>query len=155
MFVAWPGGDPKFSLQKGGDAVWHVFKILFTGMFPKEKMISLLIKNTTDSRRANRLIRAADWVRERGQVHPISEDPTTEESIGILFNIIRRRKKISLEKLAYRSGFAIEELIAFEAGLLPRFRMCKMLPEIAKEIKIDHTALLRQLQSYTPPRFSK
>ncbi len=93
----------------------------------------------TDPHKLDRLIRAARWVRGRGQVRPLTEDPTAEESLGILFNIARRRRHISLESLAIQTGFQLEELVAFEMGLVPRPRVCEMLPQIAATmgIRID------------------
>lgn len=154
--AAQTGGSPEKRQRKGGDPTWHVFKSLSAiGKILKEKMIKLQSKNKPVSHGVNLLIRAADWVREKGQVRPISEDPALEESIGILFNIIRRRKKVTLEKLANRSGFPIEELIAFEAGLLPRLRMCEMLTGIAAKAGIDFDDLAQQFRSSTNPRSSK
>ncbi|MEW5938924.1 MAG: hypothetical protein AB1750_04625 [Chloroflexota bacterium] len=146
--VIWLGENPEIPFQKGDDAAWHVFKfVLDKYTYLKEKMTNLPIRNSTDSPRANLLIRAAEWVREKGQVRPISEVPVLDEYIGILSNVIRRRKRMSLEILAKRSGYEIEELIAFEAGLLPRLRMCIMLPAIAKAAGLDHESLLQPIHS--------
>lgn len=105
-------------------------------------MSSLSKDISTDSHPANLLMRAANWVREGGQVHPISEDPTAEESLGILFNIVRRRKKISLEALSLVSGLTVEELIAFEAGMLPGLRIREILPDLTRGVGMDPSSLL-------------
>jgi hypothetical protein len=136
------------SYKKGGN---HSYSLLmrpanFLLVKSKKEMKTSYIKKPMDSRKVNLLISAAEWIRDRGQVRPISDIPVLEEEIGILFNIIRRRKKITLEKLATKSGFQMEELIAFEAGLLPRLRMCEMLPVLAKRVGFAYEDLLRQIQ---------
>lgn len=143
-FVVRAEGGPGTCRHKGGGPRWSVFKLLSTiNNYFKEKMTTLQIKHKPDSHRVNLLVRAAGWVREKGQVRPISEDPVLEESIGILFNIVRRRRKVTLENLEILSGFAMEELVAFEAGLLPRLRMCKMLPNLAKIMGITNEELFK------------
>jgi len=112
-------------------------------------------KNSTGSQHVSLLIRAADWARERGQVRPVSDVPAPEEQIGILFNTIRRREKFTLDKLANKSGFEIEELVAFEAGLLPGLRMCEMLPVLAKSVGFSHEELLQQLQKNVTKLFNQ
>lgn len=140
--------SPKNSSDKGGDPAWPIFRFLFSkNMYFKEKMTSPPNSNVICSPMVNQLMRAADWVREKGQVRPLSEDPALEESLGILFNVIRRSKKISLERLADRSGFEVGELIAFETGLLSRHRMCEILPKIAEAVGIEAEDFLQQIQT--------
>lgn len=135
---AWPNAGLIPPAHKGGDPNWHVFECSSDKkVILKEENISLSDRNPTDSQRVNLLMRAADLVRERGEVRPISDVPVIEESIGILFNQVRRRRKISLERMEQSTGFAVEEIIAFEAGLLPRLRMCEMLPNLAREVGVD------------------
>jgi len=119
------------------------------GMFFLEKEMKTVYSqnSSTDLPDVNPLIRAADWVRAKGQIRPISDVPVPEEQIGILFNLIRRRKKFTLEQLARKSGYEIEELIAFEAGLLPRLRMCEIFPDLARNVGFADKKLLQKLQS--------
>lgn len=113
----------------------------------KEEMKTSNRKNLPDSQPVNQLIRTADWVRARGQIRPISDDPAPEENVGILFNIIRRRKNLSLERLASLTGYKIEELIAFEAGLLKRLRMCEMLPALAETVGVNQENWLQEFRT--------
>lgn len=139
------GGSPEKQQLKGGEPAWRVFNpFIVIGKIIKEKMTKPQHKNSPKSHGVNLLIRTAGWVREKGQVRPISEDPVLEESIGILFNILRRQKKITLENLAKMSGLEIEELIAFEAGLLPRLRVCEILPDLTRSIGIAYEELLHK-----------
>lgn len=139
------GGSPEKHQLKGGEPAWRVFNpFIAIGKIVKEKMTKLQHKNSPDSHGVNLLIRTAGWVREKGQVRPISEDPVLEESIGILFNILRRRKKVTLENLAKTSGLEIEELIAFEAGLLPRLRVCEILPDLTGSVGVACEELLHK-----------
>jgi hypothetical protein len=141
-YSSWPEKDPIPFICKGGDPNWHVFEFpVEKEMILKEKNISLLDMYPTDSQQVNLLMRAADLVRERGQVRPLSDVPVIEEAVGIFYNQVRRRRKISLERLARDTGFAIEEIIAFETGLLPRLRMCEMLPNLAREVGVDFARL--------------
>lgn len=143
--TASPEDDRTCFIRKGGDPNWHVFEFpAEKEMILKEKNISLPYKHPTDSHRVNLLMRAAELVRERGQVRPISDVPVIEESVGIIYNQVRRRRNFSLERLASASGFAIEEIVAFEAGLLPRLRMCEMLPNLAREVGMDFARLFPQ-----------
>jgi hypothetical protein len=113
----------------------------------KEEMKTSNSGNNPDSQLVNQLIRTADWVRARGQVRPISDDPAPEEQVGILFNIIRRRKNLSLERLASLTGYKIEELIAFEAGLLKRLRICEMLPALAEIVGVNQENWLQEFRT--------
>ena len=141
-----PRGELIISSRKGGDWWPRNFKRLVGNIQLKKEMNTLPTNNSTDSQTVNLLIRTADWVGIRGQVRPVSEVPVPEEEIGILFNIIRRRRKITLENLASTSSFHVEELIAFEAGLLPRLRTCEMFPELAKRVGFVPEDLLQQIQ---------
>lgn len=140
------GGIPD-SYMKGGDqplqTVWRI-----SSMFSRKKEMKSVHgqKSTPDLPNVNPLIRAADWVRARGQIRPLSDDPVPEEQIGILFNIVRRRKKLTVERLAERTGYKMEELIAFEAGLLPRRRVLEMLPDLARHVGFAYKELLQTLQ---------
>lgn len=124
--------------MKGGESVHIMFTLEKKNILCKEEMKTSKSKNTPDSQLVNHLIRTAEWVRTRGRVRPISEDPALEEQVGILFNMIRRRKKISLERLANETDFKIEEIIAFEAGMMKRLRMCEMLPVLAESVGIKN-----------------
>jgi len=86
---------------------------------------------------ADHLIRAATLVRTRGEMCQLDADPTVEETIGILVNKMRRKKKIPLDQFSTNIGFSIEEIIAFEAGLLPKDKLCKMLPVILSTLGIN------------------
>src|SRR5690606_10148526 len=103
--------------EKGGDYAYslfmrliHTVNILLAKL--KKEMNIRYFKKSIDSQKVDLLIRAAAWIRLRGQIRPISDIPAPEEEIGILFNVMRRRKKLSLEKLANQTGIPMEELIA-------------------------------------------
>lgn len=143
------GGNPH-SCPEGGDqslqTSWHS-PSMFLGR--KENKTVYKPSSSMDLQSVNPLIRAADWVRRKGQIRPISDVPVPEEQIGILFNVIRRRRNLTLERLAKDTGYKMEELIAFEAGLLPRRRMMEMLPTIAKKVGFAYQELLQKLQQNT------
>lgn len=148
IISAWPGADLIPLVHKGGDPNWHVFEFpADKEVILKEKNISLPDRNPSDSHQVNLLIRAADLVRERGEVRPISDVPVIEESVGIIYNQVRRRRKISLERIARATGFAVEEIVAFEAGLLPRPHMCEMLPNLAREVGVEFESLFPNYRS--------
>lgn len=144
---AWPKDKVTCQYYGGGEPL-HVMrspkekKITF-----KEEMKTSTHRNSPDSQPVDQLIRTADWVRARGQIRPVSEDPVLEEQIGILFNILRRRKNITLERLANQTGYRIEELIAFEAGLLKRLRMCEMLPVLAEIVGVKQEEWPHEIRS--------
>lgn len=145
---ALPGSGLYPLTRKGGDANWHVFECSDDKeVILQEENISLSNTNPTDSQRVNLLMRAADLVRERGEVRPLSDVPAIEESIGIIYNQVRRRRKISLDRIARATGFTVEEIIAFEAGLLPRMRMCEMLPNLSREVGVDIESLFLKNRS--------
>jgi hypothetical protein len=78
-----------------------------------------------------------------GAPHPDSE-PTPEEMLGLTVGILRRRNNISRLNFARSIGCSVEELVALEAGLMPKNTMQKYLPAIAQEIGIDPTSLQPQ-----------
>lgn len=149
------GGNPD-SYRKGGDpALQTVWRI--TSMLSLEKEMKSVYKQKPflDLQNVNPLIRAADWVRTKGQIRPISDDPVPEEQIGILFNIVRRRKNLTVERLAEITGYRMEELIAFEAGMLPRRRMLEMLSDLARHVGFAYKELLQTLQQQNKNNFNK
>ena len=127
--------------MKGGKSLYIMSAPKKKDIPYKEEMKTSNSRNNPDSQLVNHLIRTAEWVRARGQIRPISEDPAPEEQVGILFNILRRRKRISLERLANETDYKIEEIIAFEAGLLKRVKMCEMLPVLAESVGIEENWL--------------
>ncbi len=91
---------------------------------------------------AERLWRAAQMFCQNGvDVPPIDAEPTPEEMLGLTVGILRRRKNISRLKFAQSIGCSIEELLAFEAGLLSKSVMLKYLPTMAQEIGLDLDSL--------------
>jgi hypothetical protein len=120
-------------------------------LFDKEELSINVQEPTKELPVVNRLIRTADWVCLRGQIRPISAVPAPEEQIGILINILRRRRRLAVEQLAIRCGYEVEELIAFEAGLVSRRRVLEMLPNLARNVGFADQDLLQILQ----PRNSK
>lgn len=112
----------------------------------KKEMVRLTMQ-TPNSTKVKHLIRAAAWIRQRGEVREISEDPVPEETIGILLNILRRDKNISLEDLQNRSGIPVEELIAFEAGMMPRKKIIKILPDLIRALGISSKKSIRNCTS--------
>lgn len=99
---------------------------------------------------AETLWNAAQMVRRKGVV---DLQPTGElkphEILGLAIGIVRRRKKITLNELANKTGFSIEELLAFEAGLLPGRELIKYLPAILREVKISRKSIKPLLQKIT------
>jgi len=76
--------------------------------------------------------RAAQMFCQNGvEVSPIDAEPTPEEMLGLTIGILRRHKHISHEKFARSIGCSVEELLALEAGLLPKKVILKYLPAIA------------------------
>lgn len=143
--LAWPKDEINKQYWRGGESSCVMKSPNNKNITIKEEMKTSNSKNVPDSQNVNLIIRTAAWVRARGQMRPISEDPVIEEQVGILFNIIRRRKNITLEKLANQTDYKIEELIAFEAGLLKRLRMCEMLPKLTKIVGVNQEKWLRAI----------
>src|SRR5262245_23888685 len=87
---AWPARRGSgYSRKKGGDRARQLFKYPVHVMNkPIKEMKTLKTTNPTDSHSVNRLIRAAKWIREKGQIRPLSDTPELEEEIGILFNVV-------------------------------------------------------------------
>ena len=82
--------------------------------------------------------------KNRDETPRSGSEPTPEEMLGLTIGILRRRQNISRPNLAQSIGCSVEELLALEAGLLPKNRMLKYLPVIAHEIGIDLTSLQPQ-----------
>jgi hypothetical protein len=145
---AWPVGGTDSHKQKGGARPHSHFIPLsrISVLKKKKEMKTSKTQTPADSHTVSPYIKAAELVRERGQLRPIGDTPMPEEEIGILFNIVRRRNKVTLEDLALKSGHKVEELMAFEAGFLPRLRMCEMLPGLARNVGIDTEELLQEIR---------
>ena len=95
-----------------------------------------------------RLIRAAELAQKGGSERLFDPDPGPTETLGITFNLLRRRKNIDLEFISYETGYAVEELLAFEGGLLPGKRMLEMLPGLSLVIQrelSDHQPAIKTL----------
>jgi hypothetical protein len=135
--------------MKGGDVKCYVFDrfVKMDAYHEKEKKDTKTSILSRDSRRVDRLIRTAQFVRARGEVRPLSDDPVMEERVGILISRIRSRKKISIEEMANSTGCSEEELIALEGGFLPRTRMNQMLPVVLSVMGVDMKKLLNQNSS--------
>lgn len=132
---------------KGGDRPCYVFERDLIPPRTDTEDDKIYQENTSNSRHVNELIRAAAMVRERGQILPLGEDPQAQEELGIMLNIIRRRKKISIETVARKTEIAIEELIACEAGALSHVRTCQVVQQVAKAVGIEAQSLLNQIHS--------
>lgn len=145
--IAWPNDKATRRYFRGGGPLHVTRSPMDKNITFKEEMKTSNRRNSPDSHSVNQLIRTADWVRARGQIHPVSEDPVLEEQIGILFNVLRRRKNMTLERLANQTGYRIEELIAFEAGLLKRLRMCEMLPVLAEIVGVKQEEWPHKIRS--------
>ena len=141
------GGNPHSSKEGGDESPLSLLRSLRELLFDKEELAINVQEPTKESQVVNRLIRTADWVRVRGQIRPISAVPAPEEQIGILINILRRSQDCSVEQLAVRCGYEVEELIAFEAGLLPRRRVLEMLPNLARNVGFADKDLLQILHT--------
>jgi hypothetical protein len=135
--------------REGGEPLPLSHPVKETFLERKEKSHACTPDLVMDSQNVSPLIRTADWVLARGQIRPISDVPTPEEQVGILFNVIRRRRHLTLERLARKTGYELEELLAFEAGLLPRRRVLEMLPELSRQTKFAYRELLHVLQPNT------
>jgi len=144
--LAWPKDEINKQYYRGGEPPRVMKSPNTKNITFKEEMKTSNSRNVPDSQNVNLIIRTAAWVRARGQMRPISEDPVIEEQVGILFNIIRRRKNITLEKLANQTGYKTEELIAFEAGLLKRLRMCEMLPKLTEIVGVNQEKWLHAIK---------
>lgn len=67
------------------------------------------------------LWKAARWIREEKVFLSLMDsEPTTEEVLGLIISISRRQKKISHIQLTRKIGCSLDELMALEAGALPR-----------------------------------
>jgi hypothetical protein len=149
IFLKAGGGIPYSDAEGGYQSLQTFWRSANVFLERKEKKVVYRQNLPMDLQDVNPLIRAADWVREKGQIRPISDVPEPEERIGILFNIMRRRRNLTLERLAKNTGYRMEELIAFEAGLLPRRRMLEMLPSLARKVGFAYNELLHKLQQNT------
>ncbi|GAB4400422.1 MAG: hypothetical protein OHK003_26000 [Anaerolineales bacterium] len=96
---------------------------------------------------AETLWKAAQIVRQKGVVDlQLTAEPKPHEILGLTIGMVRRRKQITLNELADKTGFSIEELLAFEAGLLPVKELIKYLPAILREVKISRKSIRPLLQ---------
>ena len=98
-----------------------------------EKSTSFMDKN----RDVVVLIRAAKRARQGGIVRPSSPDPTPAERLGILMNVLRRRENRDLDWVSERTGCALDELVAFEAGLLDHPHMLEVFFAIAIALRVN------------------
>ena len=96
-----------------------------------------------ENKQITHLIRAAELAQQGGCGLPFDSDPTPTETLGIAFNLLRRRKNIDLDFISYETGYAVEELLGFEGGLLPGKRMLEMLPGLS-------LILQRELSDHQP-----
>lgn len=91
---------------------------------------------------AETLWKAALIVRRKATGHlQLKAEPKPHELLGLTIGMVRRRKDLSLEELAEKTGFSVEELLAFEAGLLPVGEFIKYLPAILREVKIPRKSI--------------
>ena len=99
---------------------------------------------------AETLWKAAQVVHQYGELDlDIKTEPKPHEILGLTIGIIRRRRHITLDELADKTGFSIEELVVFEAGLLPVKELIKYLPAILREVKIPRKSIKPLLQKIT------
>lgn len=147
-----PEARPGFSRanhsKTGGDGPCYVFVNKATSREnDKEEDKDIYQEKPLNSQHVNQLIRAAALARKRGEIPPLGEDPTTREEIGILVNILRRRKKISLDVMSEKTDLTVDALIAFEAGALSQARTCQIIKKVVSVVGIDEKALLKQIHS--------
>lgn len=96
---------------------------------------------------AETLWKAAKLVRQKRAVNlQLIAEPKPHELLGLTIGMVRRRQYIALNELANKTGFSIEELLAFEAGLLPVEELIKYLPAILREVKISNKSIQPLLQ---------
>lgn len=96
---------------------------------------------------AETLWKAAQIVRQKGATNlQLLTEPKPHELLGLTIGMARRRRHINLNELANKTGFSVEELLAFEAGLLPVKEMIKYLPAILREVKIPRKSIQPLLQ---------
>ncbi len=96
---------------------------------------------------AETLWKAAQIVRQKGVLDlQLTAEPKPHEILGLTIGMVRRRRQITLNELANKTGFSVEELLAFEAGLLPVKEMIKYLPSILREVKIPKRSIQPLLQ---------
>ena len=137
--------------MKGGEARCCAFEYENKNIVQQMEAAKILrpAKNPA-SQKVTYLIRAAALAQIEGEVRQIDADPTDEEKLGIAINKVRRKKKITLEFLSKNTGYGIEEIIAFEAGLLPNIKVCKMLPDVLHAIGVDLECIHKPL--FSPDR---
>lgn len=96
---------------------------------------------------AETLWKAAQIVRQKGAFDlQLTAEPKPHEILGLTIGMVRRRRQITLHELATKTGCSIEELLAFESGLLPIKEMIKYLPAILREVKIPKRSIQPLLQ---------
>lgn len=96
---------------------------------------------------AETLWKAAQVVRQKGgEDFDLIAEPKPHELLGLTIGMIRRRRHITIHELENRTGISIEELLAFEAGLLSVKEMIKYLPIILREVKIHRKSIQPLLQ---------
>lgn len=96
---------------------------------------------------AETLWKTAQIIRHKAELDlQLNAEPKPHELLGLTIGMLRRRKRISLNELVDKTGFNIEELLAFEAGLLPVKEIIKYLPAILREVKIPRKSIQPLLQ---------
>lgn len=96
---------------------------------------------------AETLWKAAQIVRQKGALDlQLTAEPKPHEILGLTIGMVRRRRQITLNELANKTGFSVEELLAFEAGWLPAKELIKYLPAILREVKIPRNSIQLLLQ---------
>ena len=137
-------------VYKGGDGAWHSFE------FPKKgyswlKSISHQISNDDSSDRNHSvrlLIRAAQAAGRIDQEEELfRDDVLAEERLGIAIGVIRRRKNITREELALKTGYDLEILIALEMGILDVDMLYRVLPGVLGGLGMDLTILNQILKT--------
>lgn len=96
---------------------------------------------------AENLWMAAHLLRQkRGEDMQINAEPKPHEILALTIGMMRRRRQITLNELANKTGFSIEELLVFESGFLPVRELIKYLPAILREVKISKRLIHPLLQ---------
>jgi len=96
---------------------------------------------------AETIWRTAQLLRQKGVLNvQLNAEPKPHELLALTIGMVRRRRQITLNELANKTGFSMEELLAFEAGLLPANELKKYLPAILREVKISRKLISPILQ---------
>ncbi len=83
-----------------------------------------------EQQKISALIGAARLAPKRGCYYQPGPNPNPREQLGIRVNILRRQKQKTLIYISQKTGYQLDELAAFEAGVLTEVKMLEMLPEI-------------------------